>query len=341
MKKIGLVHRFLVPLALCSGLVSIPAYADTQVVRYQEYPGSILHLANWVMREQGFCEKQGLDCQPINLANGPLAQQAAAAGSVDLIMSSMDVMLQAVAKGNDLMVVGPLVKNNVYSLSVGANVIQPNATKGYPGNMIDLADKRIGVTARGSATEMYVKTLMRGAGVPVDDVIFIGVGAPSSAYAALVANQVDAILSWDPIPAICNATETCVVAVDMRKGEGPDEVKAMNNGFLVWQARREYVEKNGPVIDKFMAAQQEAFNWLKDPENLEKIMALASTRFKLGDIPNRDAVNQQVVEEMIEQYDVTLNPEVVDGFNQFLLKSKLIVEPIDKTNLIYDSGNAS
>src|SRR5690606_982580 len=118
MKKTGLIHGVLIPLTLCSGLMTVPALADTQVVRYQEYPGSILHLPNGVMREKGYCKQQGLDCQPVMLANGPLAQQAAAADSVDLIVSSMDVMLQAVAKGNDLMVVGPLVKNNIYSLSV-------------------------------------------------------------------------------------------------------------------------------------------------------------------------------------------------------------------------------
>lgn len=341
MKKIGLIHGFLAPLALCSGMITVPAHADTQVVRYQEYPGSILHLSNWAMREKGFCEKQGLDCQPVMLANGPLAQQAAAAGSVDLIVSSMDVMLQAVAKGNDLMVTGPLVKNNIYSLSISANMEQPNAAKGYPENMKDLANKRIGVTARGSGTEMYVKSLMQGAGVPFDKVIFIGVGAPSSAYASLVANQVDAILSWDPIPAICNATKKCSVGVDMRKGEGPDVVKAMNGGFVVWQARRKYAEEHGAVIDKFMAAQKEAFDWLKDPKNFEEAKTLATARFKLGDIPNRDEVIKQVVHDMIEQYDTTLDPQVVDGFNQFLLNNKLITDPIDKTNLIYKSKNAS
>jgi NitT/TauT family transport system substrate-binding protein len=342
MKKIGLIRGFLAPLALCGGLLTAPAHAaDTQVVRYQEYPGSILHLSNWAMQEKGFCKKHGLDCQPVMLANGPLAQQAAAARSVDLIVSSMDVMLQAVAKGNDLMVVGPMIKNNLYSLSVSANIDQPNAAKGYPENMKDLANKRIGVTARGSATEMYVKSLMRGAGVSFDNVTFIGVGAPSSAYAALVANQVDGILSWDPIPAICTATKKCSVAVDMRKGEGPDVVKAMNGGFVVWQARREYVKENSDVIDKFMAAQKEAFDWLKDPKNFEEAKALAATRFKLGDVPSRDQVVEQVVHDMIDQYDTMLDPNVVDGFNQFLLNNKLIAKPVDKTNLIYKSSSAS
>lgn len=337
MKRTSLIHSVLTPLALCSLLATAPTYAKDQVVRYQEYPGSVLHLANWAMKEKGFCENQGLDCQPIMLANGPLAQQAAAARSVDLIVSSMDVMLQATDKGNDLMVVGPLVKNNIYSLAVGNHVDQPNADKGYPENMKDLAKSRIGVTARGSATEMYVKTLMRGAGLSSDDMIFIGVGAPASAYASLMAKQVDAILSWDPIPAICNETKNCTIAVDMRHGEGPDTVKAMNNGFVVWQARREYVKENGEIIDKFMAAQNEAFEWLKNPDNLDEAKKMAAKNFKLGDVPNREQVEEQVVVDMINQYDTTLEVDVTDGFNAFLLENELISEAVDKTDLFYQA----
>lgn len=339
--KFDRVHRLLAPLALCAGLISAPAHADTQVVRYQEYPGSILHLSNWVMKEKGFCEKQGLDCQAIMLANGPLSQQAAAAGSVDLIVASMDVMLQAIEKGNDLMVAGPFITNNIYSLSVGKHVETPNADKGYPENMQDFTDKRIGVTARGSATEMYFKALMRGAGVPFDDVIFIGVGAPASAYASIVAKQVDAVLSWDPIPALCSATQNCSVAVDLRQGEGPDVIKAMNGGFSVWQARREYVEKNSDVIDKFMAAQEEAFDWLKNPDNLEEAQQIAMKHLRLGDMPNRAEVEKQVVVDQIRQYGTELNPSVVDGFNQFLLNNQLISEAIDKTDLIYQGKAGS
>ena len=102
-----------------------PALSQQQLttVRYQEYPGSNLHLVNWIMKEKGFCEKHQLKCETVLLANGPLAQQAAAAGSVDLIVSSMDVMLPAVANGNDLMALGTLVTNNAYVLAVRSDLV--------------------------------------------------------------------------------------------------------------------------------------------------------------------------------------------------------------------------
>lgn len=338
MNRSCLVQSLLTTLVLVCGAVALPSYAQKQVVRYQEYPGSIIHLANWAMKEKGFCEKQGLDCQAIMLASGPLAQVAAAAGSVDLIVSSMDVMMQAAAKGNDLMVLGSMITNNLYSLSVGASVAQPNRAAGYPGNMKDLADKRIGVSARGAATEMHAKALFAGAGVPSDKVVFIAVGAPPTAYAALAAKQVDAILSWDPVPALCKATMACNVAVDMRKGEGPPELKTMNGGFVVWQARREYVDKNEATIDKFLRAQEDAFAWLRDPKNLPEVIELARKNFKLGDVPNREQVIAQVVNESIAQYGATLDRKVVDGFNQFLVKNKLIDKPLEVNRLVYKNA---
>ncbi len=304
-------------------------------VRFHEYPGSIIHIVNWAMIEKGFCDKHGIKCEPVSLASGPLAQQAAAAGSVDLIFSSADVMMQAVAKGNDLQMVGAQIPNNVYSLSVRSDLPQPNRAAGYPKNMEDLKGKRIGVSARGSATEMYVKSLFAGAGLPPESAVFVPVGAPATAFPALVAKQVDAVLSWDPVPALCAATGSCNVAVDLRKGEGPADIKAMNGGFVVWQARREYIEKNEATIDAFMRAVADGVAWVKDPQNYPAVLALANKHFKAGDVPNRDHFMEQVVKESIAQSGTEFNPRVVEGFNNFLVKHKMIDKPLDIKRIVY------
>lgn len=311
---------------------------EKQVVRTQEYPGNLVHLVDWVMREKGFCARQLLDCQPVTLANGPLAQQAAAAGSVDIIVSSADVMMQAVAKGNDLMILGTDITNNIYSLSASREVAQTVAGKSYPENMKALVDKRIGVTARGSSTEMVTRALFAGAGLSADKVAFVAVGAPTTAYAALVAKQVDAVLSWDPVPALCAATNNCKTFVDMSRGEGPAEMKAMNGGFVVWQARREYVQKNGPVIDRFLRAHAEAVRWVQDQANFEEAKALASRSFKLGDLPRRDEVFDQMVRSAIASYGTTFDRKAVDGFNAFLLSNKLIDKPLSAATIVYQNA---
>lgn len=321
--------------ALAALAVVQPGQAQAQQrVRYQEFPGSIVHLNNWVVAAKGICQKHGLMCEMIPLATGPLAQSAAAAGSVDLIMSSADVMMQAAANGNDLMILGTQLVNNPYVLAVGAGVLQ--APVKFPNSLSALKGKKIGVSGRGSATEMYAKALLTEAGVSSDDVTFLAVGVPATAYAALAVKQVDAALTWDPVPAICYATKACEIAVDMRKGEGPPSMRAMNGGFVVWQARRDYVEKNAATVDRFLAAIYEATLWMQDPKNFPEVLEIAKKNLKLGDaIPEREKVAEQIVRDAIPQFGTKLDRKVVDGFNNFLIANKLIKEPLDKAKIVY------
>src|SRR5512135_762600 len=328
----------LLGLGLISALAAYQplVHAQNHAIRYHEYPGNIVNLVSWVMKEKGFCERQHLDCQPVTLASGPLAQQAAAAGSLDLVYSSADVMMQAIAKGNDLIIVQPQITNNVYSLVTAAHVAEPNKNKGYPAAMQDLKGLKIGVSARGSATELQARALFAGAGISPDSATYVAVGAPGTAYAALVAKQIDGALSWDPIDAICQATRACNVTVDMRKGEGPGNIKAMNGSFVNWYARREYVDKNEATVDAFRRASDEATAWLKDPKNFEAVLDVARQHIKLGDeIPNRDAVLHQIVKEMIDGYGTSFSRASIEGFNAFLLSNNMISKPLGVDSIVY------
>jgi ABC-type nitrate/sulfonate/bicarbonate transport system substrate-binding protein len=126
--------------------------------------------------------------------------------------------------------------------------------------------------------------------------------------------------------------------VDLRKGEGPAEIASMNGGFVVWQARRSYVEKNAPTIDAFLKAQADAIAWLRDEKNFGEAMELAAKNFKLGDVPNREQAMQQIVRESISQYGTKLDRNVVTGFNNFLLTNKLIDKPLDASSIVYKNA---
>jgi len=322
---------------MCSVFSSSAGAQTTQRVRHQEFPGSIVHLSNWVMAAKGLCEKHGLTCEVVPLSSGPLAQSAAAAGSVDLIMSSADVMMQAAANGNDLMILGTQLINNPYVLAVGTGIVP--ADQKFPENLKALKGKKIGVSGRGAATEMYAKALLAEAGIGPDDVTYIAVGVPATAFAAIAVKQVDAALTWDPAPAICSATEACSLAVDMRKGEGPANMRAMNGGFVVWQARRDYVEKNSATIDAFLKGLAEATAWMQDPKNFSEVLEIAKKNLKLGDnVPEKEKVTEEIVREAIPQFGTKLDRKVVDGFNAFLLSNKLIKEPLDPIKLVYKNA---
>ncbi len=326
--------------ASCLALLSVHGGAslaqEKPVVRFQVFGGSLLNVVNWVMVEKGFCDKAGIKCVALNLASGPLAQQSAAAGSLDLLYSSIEYMVQSVSRGMDLQIVAAQAPNNIYTFSVRTGLDSFNYDAPYPENMKGLKGLRVGVTARGSGTETYVKALLTGAGLPTDYVTFVAVGGPSTAFAALAAKQIDAAFSWDPMPAMCANTSTCKVVVDLRKGEGPAEIKGMNGGFMVWQARRAYVEKNGPALDAFRAALNEAVAWTKDPKNRAEVFQITSRNFQLGDIPNREKVMDQIVDEAIAQVGTQFDRKTAKAANDFLLSAKAIDKSVDTSTIIYD-----
>lgn len=305
-------------------------------VRYQEYPGSMSHLVNWVMREKGFCAKEGLKCEPVYLASGPLATQAAAAGSVDIILSSVDQLFLAIANGNDLQLVSNQQTDHNWTFSVRKGFPQPNGALGYPGNMADFRSARVGVTARGSGTEMTIKSLFASAGISTSDVSFVAVGGPTTAYQALLAKQIDAVMSWDPLPQVCNASGKCNVAVDLRRREGPRELLAMNGIFNPWAARRSYIEAHEPIVDAYVRALSEAMAWVKDRRNFPEVFKIAKKHIKLGDIvPDPDKVMETSLKEMIGSYGTKLDRGAVKGVSDFLISHKMIDKPLDPEVVVY------
>jgi NitT/TauT family transport system substrate-binding protein len=328
--------RYVIAVASICSLFALhqpAASAQERTIRFHEYPGNILNLVTWVMVEKGFCSQEKLKCEPVLIPAAPTAAQAAIAGSLDLIYWSADGMMQAIAKGNDLITVQPQIANNVYSLLAVPGIV-PQSTN-YPDAMRYLKGKTIGVSARGSATELQAKALFVGAGMPPDSATYIAVGAPNTAFAALVSKQVDAALSWDPIVALCDSSQKCSVIADMRKGQGPGDVKAMNGSFVTWCARRDYVSKNEETVDAFRRASDKATAWLKDPKNRAETMEIASKHLKLGNIENPDAVMKQVVEETIANYSTTFVRSSFEGMSQFLVKSDMIQKPLKVEDIVY------
>ena len=324
--------------AIAAIAAAAPAFAQSpgaDTVRFHEYPGNILNLVTWVMTEKGFCDREKIKCVGVTLASGPLAQQAAAAGNLDFIFTSADVMMQAVGRGNDLMIVAPQVATNVYVLVARSDLALPNKAAGYPANVRDLKGMKIGVSARGSSTEMQIKALFAGSGMPADSATYIAVGSPNTAYAALAAKQIDAALTWDPIPSVCAATKACEMMVDLRKGQGSPELVAMNGTFVVWYARRDWVGKNGVLVDAFARASAAATNWVKDPKNYHEALEIARKRASLGERPNKDQVLNEVVKVTIDSYGTKFHIASIEAFHTLLMNNKVLDKPLNVPSLIY------
>ncbi|MBN9324717.1 MAG: ABC transporter substrate-binding protein, partial [Delftia acidovorans] len=172
--------------------------ANGETVRIQEYPGASLQFTHWVAIDKGFCKAHGLNCQLVPIPSGPVGLQALAAGSLEISFGSTDVTMQAASRGNDVQLIVGHSPGNVYVLSVRKDVALPNASKGYPAVMQDLKGLKIGVTARGSGTELQTRALFVGAGLSPDAATYVAVGSPGTAYPTFLARQIDAVMMIEP-----------------------------------------------------------------------------------------------------------------------------------------------
>lgn len=309
--------------------------AKNQLLRIQLYPGTILNLPIWVAADGGFCQAHGLRCEPTAIPSGPLALQALAAGSLEIMYASTEVITAAASRGNDVQVFVGHSPNNIYTLNISNKIPLPNLSKGYPDVMKDLKGMRIGVTARGAGTELLTRALLLGAGMTPDDVTFVATGSPTTSYPTFVARQIDAGMMFQPFRTLCEVQKTCVVGVDLAKGEGPEDLRVLNGGFETFAARRAFIEANTVAIDAFIQAMTETIAWMQDPANFDKLMGITRKHLTLGDIPDADATLVQLVKTETPKFGVKINRKSIQGFSDFLIKYKLIEQPVSAATFVY------
>ena len=88
----------------------------------------------------------------------------------------------------------------------------------------DLKGMKIGVTAPGSSTNMFVNILLAKAGLKPDAAAFVGVGATAGAVAIMKRGELDAISNLDPVIAQLESDGTIVPVIDTRTAKGMQDV---------------------------------------------------------------------------------------------------------------------
>lgn len=331
------VRNWLLPVACLSlALNAVEASAAGQVLRTQVYPGSIVSLPVWVADEGGFCKAEGIECPATAIASGPLALQALAAGSLEVMFTSTDIIMQAASRGNDIVLISGHSPDNIYELTIRKDVGLKEKT--YPDVMKQFVGKTVGISARGSAVENQMRALLVGAGLDPESVTYVAVGSPNTAFPAMLSKQIQATVMWEPFRTLCQLKDICEVAVDMKKGEGPEILKTLNGGFETFAARREYVSKNKEAIDAFIRAITKAIAWMNKTENLAKVIEITKRNSSLGDIEGSDAVLEKLVEAQIPTYGTKIDHNAVKAFSKFLVATKLTPTEFDSSKFIYEGA---
>ncbi|MFN9776060.1 MAG: ABC transporter substrate-binding protein [Burkholderiales bacterium] len=336
------MHRVLASTAAAVALVcstlAAPAAAQGkgESVKFQDYPG----LGNMLVKvaiAKGYCEKAGIKCELQSIPAAPLGMQAMLAKSIDASFGPADVMNGAVLRGAKMkMVVGGAV-TNVSALLVGNHVDAPNVGRGWPAFMQDMKGKKIGVTARGAATEVTGRWMAAKAGLDPDQLTFVAVGGPNTAYGALVSKQVDALLMFEPAGAMCEVLKTCKVAWRAAIDRQPAEQFALNGGGNGLIFTQEYIDRNPHVIDAVIRAVKEADAFINVPANFPEVSRIAQQFFKF-DMPKGDEVLERALRIAIDSgtYKASIDRKAIQAGLDLLLETKQIDKAAPVSDLVLD-----
>ena len=306
-----------------------------QTIKINTFPGSTINLPVWVMADKGFCSQHGLACETVDIPGAPLALQALTGGGLDIGVASTDVTMRAVSQGMHLRIVASEAPKDIFTLDVRRDIPLPHLKDGYPAVMQDLRGLRIGIAGRGSTTEILTDALLLDAGMTGDDVTFVTAGSPATSYPMLLAKQIDGAMMFEPFDTLCVIEKTCVTVVSLPKGEGPPAVRALNSSFLQFVTTDNFIAAHPAAVKAFIAALTEAIAWTKTPGNFENVVNIAKSHMKMGNVANPEAVIREAVKVEVSILDPHVDREGVANFSNFLLKFKMINNPVSAEKMIY------
>jgi len=313
---------------LCLSLLAFAAGANAQgkgeTLKFQDYPG----VGNMLVRvaiSKGYCDKYGIKCAVQPIPSGPLGAQAMLARSIDAALIPAEIMVGAITKGAKMKMVTGGAVSNVAALIGGNHAPQPNADKGWPAFMQDLKGRKVGVTARGSLMETATTWMLLKAGMKAEDVTFVAVGGPNTAYGALVSKQVDAIMMFEPAGAMCTVLRTCKVIWRGGIDKQPAEQYALNGGGSGLVFNQDYIDKNPQVIDALIKAIKDADAFINNPANFDELAKIAESYFKF-DMPKGDEVLRMSlrIANNANTYRAAINRNAVKAGLDFMVETKQI-----------------
>src|SRR6478735_3182537 len=228
-----------------------------------------------VAERKGFFKDEGLDVEIPDFAGGAKALQALVGGSADMVSGAYEHTINMAAKKQPIKAV---VLQAKYS-SIALVMSKEKAAKYKSGK--DLKGMKIGVTAPGSSTNMFVNNLLAKDGLKPSDVSIVGVGTGAGAVAAMEKGELDAISNLDPVLTQLESTGKFVAVADSRTEKGMKDIYGGDYHASVIYVTDEFVKKNPNTVQAVVNAMVRADEWVARATPQE-IVELMPAEFKSG-----------------------------------------------------------
>ncbi|MBN9078907.1 MAG: ABC transporter substrate-binding protein [Rhizobiales bacterium] len=331
----GLLRALLVGAATCMALVNTGvrnvAHAEDRIpVNIGFYPGATFQTLIFVAQAKGFYEKAGLEPTFISTANGPLMNSELASGAIDVGFNAPSQIGLAREQGLDLIFVAGNA-NIPWVLITRPDVKLPHKGK-YPEMIGDMKGLVWGVYGRGSDGEVFMRMMAKDAGLNVDkDVTWVGVGGPATGLPALQVGKIQVYMTLDPAPIIASSGGYGQTVMDLRKGEGPEDLKGIIYQGI--EAKRSTVEKKPEIFARTIKAHEMAYCWVNNPANFKELVSLLKSK-----LPSQGLTDEQfsnMIKENIPTLTLTFPLDQLERWNKLLVANGVLKAPLEADKLFW------
>ena len=277
-----------------------------------------------VAERKGYFKEEGLEVEIPDFAGGAKALQALVGGSADMVSGAYEHTINMVAKKQPIKAV---VLQAKYSSIV---LLLPKDKAAKYKNGKDLKGLKIGVTAPGSSTNMFVNNLLAKDGLKPTDVAIVGVGTGSGAFAAMEKGEIDAMSNLDPVISQLEATGKYVAVADSRTEKGMKDIYGGDYHASVIYITDEYIKKNPRTVQAVVNAMVRADKWIAKATPQE-IVDLMPAEYKAG---NPSLYKDALLKNMIGySEDGTLSLKAAENVYKVLVQFEPSVKAAGKLDL--------
>jgi NitT/TauT family transport system substrate-binding protein len=228
-----------------------------------------------IAERQGYFKDEGLEVEIPDFAGGAKALQALVGGSADMVSGAFEHTINMQAKKQPIRAV--VLQAGYSSIAL----IMPKDKAAKYKSPRDLKGLKIGVTAPGSSTNMFVNNLLAKDGLKPNEVAIIGVGPGAGAVAAMEKGEIDGISNLDPVLTQLESTGKFVAVADSRTEKGMKDIYGGEYLASCIYANEDFVRKNPNTTQAVVNAMVRANRWLAKATP-EQIMAVVPEGYMAG-----------------------------------------------------------
>ena len=228
-----------------------------------------------VAERKGYFKDEGLEVEIPDFPGGARALQALVGGSADLVSGAYEHTINMAAKKQPIKAV---VLQAKYSSIV---LLMPKDKAARYRGPQDLKGLKVGVTAPGSSTNMFVNNILAKGGLKPTDISVVGVGTGSGAFAAMDKGELDALSNLDPVVTQLESTGKFAAVADSRTEKGMKEIYGGDYHASVIYTTDEFIKKYPNTVQAVVNAMVRADKWIAKATP-QQVVDLMPAEFKAG-----------------------------------------------------------